>query len=477
MIKYLFVIFNSIALFFYSLFDNGGVSVTGNFPANVKPGTEVTAEVTIKKGSLGGFAKLQIDVPAGVTIKESESKGGNFSFTGTTGKWIWTGVPSDAEFTVKFIISADATVNGAKTITSKYSYVENNNKQVAEMAPVEVMFGEGGVAGNENKNPETNTTTSTPETNTSTPTSTVASNSQTTTPENNNSNNQEPVSPVSALRTITKGAVANEWNIEVKIKKDGIKGFARYSDDLPEGFTAKQGKTDGSSFSVADNKVKFVWVNVPNSEEINISYTLNGIEKPSTLLKGEYSYLENNQSKSYKLSPEKLPANSVAETPVNTNTTSTNENNPTNTNTVATNENPVNTNTTATNENNPTNTNTVATNENPVNTNTTSTNENNSNSTSSAISYGVQIGAFSNANVTNLTLGRLYSISEPIRSEMDNGLTKFVVGKFGEYKGARDHRENVKNKGVSGAFVTAYNGPRRISVQEALMIANQKWLK
>lgn len=472
MIKYLFVIFNSIALFFYSLLDNGGVSISGNFPANVKPGTEVTAEVTIKKGSLGGFAKLQIEVPAGVTIKESENKGGNFSFSGTVGKWIWTGVPSDAEFTVKFLISADATVSGPKPITAKYSYVENNNKQVAEMPPVEVIFGDGAVS-TENKTPETNTTSTSPETKTTVPTNTVASNTPSTTPEN--TGNQEPNSPVSAVRTISKGSVANEWNIEIKINKDGIKGFARYSDDLPEGFTAKQGKTDGSSFSVADNKVKFVWVNVPNSEEILISYTLNGVQNEKTQLKGEFSYLEKNQSKSYKLTPEKLPAN-AAENVVNTNTTVPTETTTTtaaNTPTTPTENNTVNTNTTSTAANTPTE-NTTA--NNTTNTNTT-TPEDNTPKTNSAISYGVQIGAFSNANVTNKALSRLYSISEPIRSEMDNGLTKFVVGKFGEYKGARDHRENVKNKGVTGAFVTAYNGPRRISVQEALMIANQKWLK
>jgi hypothetical protein len=51
------------------------------------------------------------------------------------------------------------------------------------------------------------------------------------------------------------------------------------------------------------------------------------------------------------------------------------------------------------------------------------------------------------------------------------------VGTFNDYKGARDKREGMKNKGVSGAFVTAYNSGKRITVQEALMITSQKWLR
>ena len=71
----------------------------------------------------------------------------------------------------------------------------------------------------------------------------------------------------------------------------------------------------------------------------------------------------------------------------------------------------------------------------------------------------------------------MYGISENIRSEMNSGLTKFMVGKFMEYRLARNHRETVKGKGVNGAFVTAYNGPVRITVQEALMISSQKWVR
>lgn len=486
MIKYLFVAINSIALFFYGiLFENGPVTVKGNFPANIKPGTEITAELIVNKGSMGGFAKLQIEVPEGITVKESENKGATFSYASGVGKWIWTGVPSDAEFTVKFILVADASASGAKSISAKYSYIENNNKQVVEMTPVEVMIGDGtAVASTPSNPPATPTPTETPvATAVTTPTETPAAPTPTETPVVATAKTPEPVattpapvsadepnSLVTAKRLIIKGSNPNEWNVYIKINKDGIKGFARYSDNLPEGFTAKADMTNGSSFSVADNRIKFVWVNVPESTTLEISYILNGTLKTDVTLEGEFSYLESNQSKFYKLPFEKLPASEVTETPVSTPTVQAVTETPVTTPTVQAvtetkTETPVAAVTTPTETAVSTPTETAVT----TPTETAKTNSN--------VSYCVQIGAYTNAGVTSSRLAGIYKITESIRSEMAGGFTKFMIGKHIEYKSARDHRETAKNKGVNGAFVAAYNGPSRITVQEALMISNQKWYR
>src|SRR5262249_46683080 len=126
------------------------------------------------------------------------------------------------------------------------------------------------------------------------------------------------------------------------------------------------------------------------------------------------------------------------------------------TNTVATTE-PVNTNTTAP-------TNTVATTE-PVNTGSKNAN----------INYVVQVGAFKNG-VNVSALSARFKLSG-VRTEMQEGYTKCLVGKHGEYKQARDAREVIKGKGVADAFVAAYNAATRITVQEALMITSQKWYR
>lgn len=483
MIKYLFVAINSIALFFYSLFfENGPVTVKGNFPSNIKPGTEVTAELIVNKGSMGGFAKLQIEVPEGITVKESDNKGATFSFASGIGKWIWTGVPNDAEFTVKFVLVADASASGAKTINAKYSYIDNNNKQVVEMTPAEVMVGDGATPVITNNAPETKTET--PISAAPTPTETAKTEAPVTTPTTATEaktaepvvgvTSEEPNSLVTAKRLILKGSNPNEWSVHVKIKKDGIKGFARYSDNLPEGFSAKSEQTNGSSFSVADNRIKFVWVNVPETEELEISYILSGTLKNEVTLEGEFSYLESNQSKFYKLPFEKLPAfeqTTTSETPVATTTTSAQPVTETKTETPVTTQ-PVTETKTETKTEIPVTTQPVTeTKTEPVSTPVETA------KSSGNVSYCVQIGAYTNAGVTSSRLAGMYKITENIRSEMAGGFTKFMVGKHGEYKQARDHRETVKVKGVNGAFVAAYNGPSRITVQEALMISNQKWYR
>ena len=44
---------------------------------------------------------------------------------------------------MKFVVVVDATASGNKTIASKYSFVNNNTKEVIEMTPAEITIGEG----------------------------------------------------------------------------------------------------------------------------------------------------------------------------------------------------------------------------------------------------------------------------------------------------------------------------------------------
>lgn len=452
MIKPLIILFNTISVFFFSFFfGDNPVTITGRFPKTAQPGTEFTAEIKVNKGTVGGFAKLQLEVPQGFTVKELESKGGSFSFASNIAKIIWTATPSDPEFTVKFNIVADASATGLKTIASKFSYVQNNNKEVVEMTPAEIQVGDNASAPvasgtSENQAPATSQPVNTQP-------ATIA-------PSFDNQN--EPSASISCIRSITQGTTPTEVAIEVKIKKPGIKGFAKYQEQLPAGYTAKAGKTNGSSFSVSDGKAKFVWVSLPAEDEMLITYTLERAENAAPdarLENGEFSYLENDQTKKIKLPVEALgskPAeNPVAVQPVTTQTETTE---------------PVTTETVAVATSQPVTTepqNTPATDKQPAV--AAAKKEGN-------VAYMVQIGAFRNS-IGSDVLSRKFNISETVKSEMAEGFHKFMVGNFGEYKQARDHRENVKQKGCNSAFVVAYNGAKRITVQEALMITSQKWFK
>jgi hypothetical protein len=452
MIKPLIIFFNTVSVFLFSFFfGDTPVTLSGNFPKNAKVATEFIAEIKVNKSNIGGFAKLQLEVPQGFTVKELDSRTGNFSFASNIAKIIWTAMPSDPEFTVKFTISADASAAGAKTIASKFSYVNNNNKEVVEMTPAEIIIGDAS---------ETPVATTQNSSATETSPTPVA----TSTPPSFE-NPTEPNSNIVCSRVITNGASANEFNVDVKIKKGPIKGFAKFQEVLPAGYTAKGGKTNGSSFSVSDGKLKFVWVSLPNDDELNVSYVLEKTDASTADAKldnGEFSYLENDQSKKVKFSTDALGNNTPndvvkTETPPVTNPVTTPE--PVNTNTVASTTTPE-----------------------PIKTEVTPVEPVKSEPKAVVakkegnVQYSVQVGAFRNALQSDV-LSKKFNISETIKSEMAEGYNKFMIGSFNEYKQARSHREDVKQKGCSSAFVVAYNGAKRITVQEALMITSQKWFK
>jgi hypothetical protein len=443
MIKYLFILVNAFTVFIYSLFGgDNGITLSVNIPKTIIAGQEVPIEIKVTKGSMSGFAKLQLELPEGLSLKELDNKGANYSYSDGIAKWVWASLPSENDIIVKATLVAASSASGAKTIGAKYSFVENNAKQVVEMVPFEITI--------ESPANATTSQTSTPETTANTNTeAAIATNTSVS------NSNKEPAGNVTVVRTISKGTNDGEYIVNLKVKKGATRGFARYSDDLKSGVIAKAITTDGSSFSVADGKVKFVWVSVLIKDELELSYSLTSTTSIAMILKGEYSYLEDNQSKKYLLTPEPLEINLAP-------TVATNTTEPVTTPTVAM-VTPTETVAVITPTETPTNTN-------PVN-ETVAKND-------GSVNYMVQIGAFTNGNVTASVLKQKFGISETVKSEMQGGFSKFMVGSHREYKGARDQRERIRNNnGVKSAFVVAYNLSKRITVQEALMISNQKWYK
>jgi cell division protein FtsN len=496
MLKYIFLLINSISILFFNLFFGDGVSITPKLPSSAKPNSEFVAEFVVKKGGTSGFAKLQIDLPQGLSAKEIESKGGSFTYSNGVVKYIWTSLPSDEEFTIKFNVIADGTVSGTKQIQGKFSYITNNAKQQADFGPLDIMFDANSSAA------VAATNTVAPTTNTVAPTNTntvVATTNTTTVNENKMpetfSPPKDPNAAVSVHRRITALA-NNEFLVDLVIHKETLKGFAKYTDKIPAGFRATAVSTNGASFSFNDQIAKLVWVSLPASEELKVSYKLNMETKPESKVSitGEFSYLENDQTQKVKSQEDEIiiPAETVTPVATNTIVPETNTVTPTETVTPVETNTVVNTNTvTPTNTVAPTNTvvttNTVAVVETPTTTptstvtgtikdpenNTTATN---TNKTNASVNFQVQVGAFKN-NISTDKIASMYNINDNIRTDMHEGLTKFLVGSYNDYKGARDKRENIKNKGVTGAFVTAYNSGKRITIQEALMITSQKWLR
>jgi cell division septation protein DedD len=478
MLKYAALLFNSLALLIYQFFFADPITITQNLPASAKAGSEFVVELTINKGTTGGFAKLQQDLPEGfIAVDKGENNGGSFTFSAQSVKIIWMSLPSDKEFKIRYTVKTVAEINGDRTIAGKFSYVSDNVKQTVEIAPATInIIGAAAAKTDPTPQPEsTNTTTPTPAP--AEPTQLTSTTSgTTTTPVTANLSGNEGLS-VSCTRKVplTPG---NEFTVELNINKGNLTGFAKLLETLPTGFTASAGESKGASFSFSDQKVKFVWVSMPTEPEFKVTYKITSTVDPKNQpIDGIFSYIENDETKKYTIATTIIGTEpGTTPPPIAANVTPEKKEEPVATPPVT----PAETLATA----KPTETTTPVTTPTETVTAQTTTPVDNTKVLSastvpvpnSSVNYRVQIAALHKAVEAN-ALATRYNLYEPVITEMAQGFTKYTVGSHKEYKSAHDARDIIKNKGVVGPFVTAYNSGKRITVQEALMITSQKWFR
>ncbi len=462
MIRYSVLLLNMLGFFVYQLFFTDGVTVSQTVPASMSPGNDYTIELTVNKGSIGGFAKLQQDLPAGCTATPVESKGASFTMSGNSVKFIWTSLPSDASFTISYKVSVSSTAApGSNVLGGKFYYVLDNLKQSVVIPESNFSIVSGAVA--TTSAPDTSsatvtppaTATTTPVATTPPPATTPPATTATTTPAGITQPETTPpataVTPPPATTTassgdgglgITRKIIANasaDYTVEVTINRGKTTGFAKLQENIPAGFSASALQSNGASFNFSDQKVKLVWINLPGDDQIKVSYKLTGSGGPASI-DGLFSYIENEETKKYPISATVIegstPATAIVVPPA----------------TIAT--------VTAPTPATTTNPETAVTPKVP--------------SAQTAVKYKVQVCALRQSPVDVSYFSSHYGLA--VGQELHEGWTKYTVnGGFNEYKPARDYREVVRGKGVVNPFVTAYNSGKRITVQEALMITSQKW--
>lgn len=496
MIKYLVLLINLIGLFIYQLFMQSAVTVTQTAPSSAQPGTTFTVEVTINKGAASGFAKYQANLPQGFTATAVDKAGATVLASGNAIKYIWASLPGDATMKISYTVSVDPSITGNQSIDGTFLYVQDNQKVPVNANVLSIAIGGGAVAGTPTNTVSTTTgtptntvTTASVPTNTATTTASVPTNTTTTTasvptntvtstggasnPGGSGVSQSSPPNPPSAggiyaTRDMSAGTVAPGGNISVTVTvhKGSLAGFAKLEEKIPDGFTASedtQGKGKGSaSFSFVDGKMKMVWLSLPTDSVFTVSYLLNAgaSASGSQLVTGKFAYVYNGAASNYQLSGTSFVvtggSGAIAVTPTNT----------------------VNTNPTNTVVTNPTSTVAIT---NPTTTVTPTTTTDvtpHIGGGSKGVVYHVQIMALHSAlSDFKGYFARMNGINEPITPSMEEGFTKYMVGKYTEYKSARDHREEVKAKNVVAPFVVAYNGGQRITVQDALMITKQTWVQ
>jgi hypothetical protein len=134
------------------------IVVQTNLPPVIAPNSTLNIEVKINKGSISNFAKYQMDFPAGVTIAEGNSLGGNFTFETGRVKIVWVSLPAENEFIFSFLLMS-GNASGSATLNHKFYFVDNGTKKDIEPDPITVKFDASGVSSANPLSPSSNTTT------------------------------------------------------------------------------------------------------------------------------------------------------------------------------------------------------------------------------------------------------------------------------------------------------------------------------
>lgn len=435
MIKQLFLLINVISIFFYQLFFSSDVTVKQSLPSTIASNGEVTVSFTITKGDVSGFAMLKQTIPSGFIVEPLENKGATFSFKDQIVKYIWMALPQDNEFTISYKLKNVSQTSGNFSLDGKFSYLADNEKN-----NIDIPTANFSVSSDEKLTQIVSESESESEGEITEPTQTE----------------ETVLAEISVNRTIEK-INDQTFKVSLAISKQNVDGFAKLTEIIPNEFSASQDKSQGGVFSFENGEVKLLWLAIPTQDNFTASYFIETTAaNGSKSISGVFSYLEGEETKKHVIpstsfdvdfDDEIAENNTIEEKPETTlQEKVTNETTHTTDNSNEEEE----------EEDNKT---PITTTPNPE----------------TGITYKIQVGAF-RENIVVDKFKKKFNLKENINLENHEGWTKLTTGSFNEYKSARDKRNLVRNN-VKTAFVTAYNKGNRITVQEALMVSNQKWLK
>ncbi|HRH38515.1 MAG TPA: hypothetical protein PK760_09225, partial [Flavobacteriales bacterium] len=433
---------------------------------------------TVDKGALTGFAKLQIDLPEGMTATAIETKGASFTFAEGKAKFIWMSLPSSPSFKVTYTLGAASDASGVKNISGRLSYIEDNERKTQEMGTSSVDLGAPGAV-------PVASTAVVPDEHVNNDLVSAAGGAPAGTIPVAVIEHAAGVAPmqgsggVSGTRTITP-ITEKEMLVEVTVNKGSIRGFGKLQEVIPAGFTALEKNSSEAIFTVQDRIVKFVWLNLPASNEIKVVYKLRANEKPDGeyTVNGEFGYLLNDETQKAVIGSSKFFTGAKALEMLANDQSKLNAQNAVDAELALKQKEEERQRAETAQAQAAQKEAATSTTQKPVKTERTTTASNPSRmpAPEKGITYKVQITAAHREVGTSYFRAR-HKYSGDFQIERHEGWVKYVTGSFVEYSSARDQRVSFVQAGHNfpGPFVTAYNNGQRITVQEALVVSKQQW--
>lgn len=508
MLRYIFILLNVAFLAgIRGLSGDSKTTITLYVPNSALTGTEFVEEIVITKpASVNSFAKFEQQLPKGMVAVGLDIKGGVLTQDeNNLVKIIWYKISDLDQFTIKLRILVDyETSLNEYALSSRFAYLENNTRNTVTSATSKINIEKGADKQVDENEKE------------------LTAVADTTLHRALTDNIDKMLREAGVACTqVSEMLSKTEAKIDVRIIKGKVSGFAKIEEPICEGVTAININNGGGVFSFADGKVKYVWTDLPAGENITVSFKLVRNKEAGWLnrctVEGDFSYLEGEKSlrcnfnsitvdfeKGITVSNVPLPSNAAAQMAVDENKANEGEQNKA---VAVSNENEriappaQNTIEKSIEEVHQKNTETevvkaaVETTEiakvevekvaAPIQQEVAETKQEKSASGNNNLASGnpvaglvfkVQVCA-THRTVDATFVKTNYKLADEVMQEMHKGWFKFTVGGYGQYVEARNKREELAPFNLPGPFVTAYNNGNRITVQEALMISKQQWVK
>ena len=466
MLRIFIVFLNLLVVFFISNFQATDVSLRMDAPQEVTAGTEFEVRITVNKGDVESFSRFQQIIPAGLSASSYLSSNADFTFEDKRIRMIWLKLPEADEFTFIYKVKVDERLKGTFSVGGKFSFIEDNERKSVTLTSQSITINPSPVI---DPNLIVDISEFEEKVIQYIPAASMES-------ENIACIRQKPF----------LGDAGDEYIVNLLVNKEDKKKFAKIEEDIPYGYTAVNIDDKNGIFTFKDQKAKFLWMNLPAESFYIVSYRLipkNDAKLGSPVVSGKFSYLvdektisinvvekdldlasitsEQLQSIITELKTQPLPLLAEVEQKVPDAEVKTDVP-----------ENLV-----------------VEEEKQPVKSDVTKPKGTKTKKykfkrdlayvlePESGIYYRVQVAA-GHKPVDIKRYFKKYKLEREVRKEFHENWLKYSVGSFEIYKEARDYRINIWNTtDIDDAFVSAYNNGIRITVQEALMIANQKWYK